>query len=106
MSMTQPLWSPSPAAIEAAPLSGFMSEAARKSGRSFADFDSLHRWSIDDAEAFWSLVWDYCGVVGERGRSVLEQGEDMPGARCLKIVTISSTAATSAATSRKVMRVT
>ena len=27
----------------------------------------LHAWSIAQPEQFWSLVWDQCGVVGEKG---------------------------------------
>jgi acetoacetyl-CoA synthetase len=31
------------------------------------DPSSLHAWSITKPEQFWSLVWDQCGVVGEKG---------------------------------------
>ncbi len=75
-----PLWTPAPADIEAAPITAFMREAARASGRSLSDYDDLHRWSIEDREAFWSLVWDYCGVIGEKGARVLVDGDRMPGA--------------------------
>ena len=27
----------------------------------------LHAWSIAQPDQFWSLVWDQCGVVGEKG---------------------------------------
>ncbi len=75
-----PLWTPAPADIEAAPITAFMREAARVSGRGLSDYDDLHRWSIEDREAFWSLVWDYCGVIGEKGARVLVDGDRMPGA--------------------------
>ena len=35
----------------------------------------------DEREAFWSLIWDYCGVVGDKGERVLVDGDRMPGAR-------------------------
>ena len=76
----QPLWTPSAAAVEAHPLTAFMKEAARLSGLPLADYDALHAWSIDRREDFWSLVWDHCGVVGEKGERVLVDGDRMPGA--------------------------
>ena len=81
MTDTAPLWSPSAARIEAAPISAFIAEAARVSGRPITDYDTLHAWSIEEREAFWPLVWDWCGIVGERGARVLENGDRMPGAR-------------------------
>jgi acetoacetyl-CoA synthetase len=43
-----------------------MKAAARASGREIGDYERLHHWSVEDREAFWSLVWDQCGVVGKR----------------------------------------
>jgi acetoacetyl-CoA synthetase len=74
------LWSPSPAAIEASALTALRREAERRSGQVFADYADLHRWSIADRGVFWSLVWDFCGVVGERGDRALVDGDRMPGA--------------------------
>jgi hypothetical protein len=36
---------------------------------------------VAQPEAFWTSVWEQCGVLGERGPTVLENGEWMPGAR-------------------------
>jgi acetoacetyl-CoA synthetase len=74
------LWSPSPAAIETAALTDFARQAAARSGRSFAGYSELHRWSVEDRAAFWSLVWDFCGIVGEKGGRVLANSDKMPGA--------------------------
>ncbi len=75
-----PLWSPSKKRIEATALADFMKTASSQAGRSFASYRDLHAWSIDDREAFWSLIWDYCGVVGDKGQRVLVDGDKMPGA--------------------------
>lgn len=75
-----PLWSPSPAAIAASPMTAFMKAAARASGREIGDYERLHQWSVEDREAFWSLVWDQCGVIGEKGDRVMVDGGRMPGA--------------------------
>ena len=45
------------------------------------DYDALWRWSITEQPAFWAALWDFCGVVGERGGRVLVDGDRMPGAR-------------------------
>jgi acetoacetyl-CoA synthetase len=75
-----PLWTPSKQQIAAAPISAFTAEAAGRTGARFADYAALHRWSIEDREAFWDLVWDFCGIVGEKGKTVLANGDKMPGA--------------------------
>ena len=80
MAVDAPLWTPTQDRIDATPMTAFMKAAAAKSGLSFASYDDLHRWSIDDREAFWDLVWDFCGIVGDKGERVLVDGDRMPGA--------------------------
>ncbi|MBN9077162.1 MAG: acetoacetate--CoA ligase [Rhizobiales bacterium 65-79] len=75
-----PLWSPSPAAIAASPMTAFMEAASRASGSDLRDYDQLHEWSVGKREAFWSLVWDHCGVIGEKGGRIMVDGDRMPGA--------------------------
>ena len=81
MNGEKPLWRPSPEAIAAHPLTRFATEAATRAGHGFADYRALHAWSVDDRAAFWSLCWDFCGVVGDKGARLLVDGERMPGAR-------------------------
>ena len=81
MTDTTPLWTPSAETVRTAPLTAFTEAARQVSGLQIADFDALHAWSVEDREAFWTLVWDWCGVVGARGGRVLENGGQMPGAR-------------------------
>ncbi|TIX31073.1 MAG: acetoacetate--CoA ligase, partial [Mesorhizobium sp.] len=80
MTADTPLWTPTQERIDAAPLTAFMKAAAAKAGEAFSSYAELHRWSIEDREAFWSLVWDFCGLVGDRGERGLIDGERMPGA--------------------------
>jgi acetoacetyl-CoA synthetase len=75
-----PLWSPSRKRIEATALAGFMQTAASRADRALESYRELHAWSVEDREGFWSLVWDYCGVVGDKGQRVLVDGDRMPGA--------------------------
>lgn len=77
----QALWWPSAARIAAAPITAFMHSVNARWGIDCTTYASLWRWSVAQPEAFWTSVWDECGVIGERGESVLENGEKMPGAR-------------------------
>ncbi|RVC75314.1 acetoacetate--CoA ligase [Mesorhizobium sp. M4A.F.Ca.ET.022.05.2.1] len=75
-----PAWTPTQDQIDAAPMTAFMKAAAAKTGTAFSSYAELHRWSIDEREAFWGLAWDFCGVVGDKGERVLVDGDRMPGA--------------------------
>ncbi|MAZ83881.1 MAG: acetoacetate--CoA ligase [Hoeflea sp.] len=61
--MTQVMWTPEAAMAEQSALSRF----AREAGFDPADYDGLYRWSISDIEGFWSRLWDFAGVIGEKG---------------------------------------
>ena len=71
----QPLWQPNPNTVGDTRMAMFMQ--AMGHGR-YAD---LWQWSIDQPEAFWSWLWDFCGAVGDKGQTVLRDGDKMPGAR-------------------------
>ena len=75
------LWSPDEGRIAAHPMDAFRRVAEARAGRELPDFRALHAWSVADRAAFWDLVWDHCGIVGEKGARVLENGDAMPGAR-------------------------
>ncbi|MGE3306222.1 MAG: acetoacetate--CoA ligase [Rhizobiaceae bacterium] len=75
-----PLWTPSPERVAKSAMTAFMREAGKRTGLAFSDYPSLHRWSIDERADFWSLLWDFCGVIGEKGERVLVDGDRMPGA--------------------------
>ena len=77
----QPLWQPSAKQIADSNMIGFMERAARYSGCRIDDYEALWQWSIDDLEGFWSLLWSYANVLGDRRSGVLVDGERMPGAR-------------------------
>jgi acetoacetyl-CoA synthetase len=79
--MTGPMWQPSPERIRSTNLAQFMAALAERPDRSFNDYHDLYAWSVDDIEAFWEAVWDFCGVIHEGSRRpVLVDGDKMPGA--------------------------
>ncbi|HAS86658.1 MAG TPA: acetoacetate--CoA ligase, partial [Candidatus Competibacteraceae bacterium] len=57
-------------------------QARTLSGQTLASYADLHAWSVEVPEQFWTAVWDFCAVIGERGAGpVLVDAEKMPGAR-------------------------
>ncbi len=78
-----PIWQPSTERIAATRLSAFMQTAERRWNRRLAsaDYLSLHTWSIDHPEEFWTSVWELGEVVGEMGETVVIDREKMPGAK-------------------------
>jgi acetoacetyl-CoA synthetase len=71
----KPLWSPSPERAAQTNMARFMARAGTA-----ASYEALHRWSIDDREQFWNLLWDFCAVRGAKGARPLVDGDKMPGA--------------------------
>jgi acetoacetyl-CoA synthetase len=79
--MTDLLWTPSAARVQAANLTRFAAFAAQRTGRAFPDYDTLYAWSVDDPAAFWGALWDFLGLTSPTPiRAVLEHPA-MPGAR-------------------------
>ncbi|MFM2278605.1 MAG: hypothetical protein RLZZ444_836, partial [Pseudomonadota bacterium] len=81
MQENTPLWAPTAAQIADSPMTMFRTWCAERYGVTLPDHDTFHRWSTDDRGSFWSSVWDYCGVIGEKGERSLIDGDDMLKAR-------------------------
>ncbi len=80
--MSEVLWEPAAESREMSQMMQFARLASERSGRDLTDYRDLHAFSIDDPAAFWSLVWSFCEVIGDRGSDrVIEAPEDFPGAR-------------------------
>lgn len=83
----QPLWQPDAKRIKTSALETFRVQAEERAGRKLPDYQALHRWSIEDRAAFWTLIWDFCDVIGNRGatalidRSHMREAEFFPDAK-------------------------
>jgi acetoacetyl-CoA synthetase len=77
----EPLWSPAPETIAAANMTRFLSRISQHHGLDLNDYRGLHDWSVAHKETFWSEIWEFCGVIGEKGQRILIDGEDMERAR-------------------------
>jgi acetoacetyl-CoA synthetase len=81
------LWEPSPERVERAQLTRYMRWLGERHGRSFATYDELWRWSVDEIEEFWASIWEYFDVRASQpyervlGRREMPGAEWFPGAR-------------------------
>ncbi|MFV1986622.1 MAG: acetoacetate--CoA ligase [Gemmatimonadota bacterium] len=76
-----PLWTPAPERAAATDLAAFMAYVARTYGVDTSGYEPLWRWSVERDTEFWTAVWDYCGVIGEKGERTIVDGHLLPGAR-------------------------
>ena len=80
--MAEMLWQPSPERIADANLTRFAALVRERHGLSAVDYAALHRWSIEDRAAFWTAIWEYGAVIGDRGDGpALVDGDRMQGAK-------------------------
>jgi acetoacetyl-CoA synthetase len=78
----QPLWTPSEERRRASNLARFMDCLAARRGLRLDDYAALHRWSIEQADAFWFELAHFADIKAEwADAAVLVDGERMPGAR-------------------------
>ncbi len=76
MSTNPILWRPRKDRIQKSAMFRFMT------AQGFDNYDDLYRWSIDEVEAFWQALCDFCGIEFTKpAASVLEQPGDMTTAK-------------------------
>ncbi|MDX1405574.1 MAG: acetoacetate--CoA ligase [Woeseiaceae bacterium] len=76
MSENPILWTPGKDRIEASAMFRFMTE------QGFETYDELHRWSVDEVEAFWQALCDFCDIrFSKPADAILEQPGDMTTAK-------------------------
>src|SRR5262244_310566 len=77
---------PGTADIERARITGYRRWLASDRGVTLAGgtgpaaYRELQEWSVAEPGAFWGSLWDYFGVLGERGDGPVLAGGPMPGA--------------------------
>ncbi|HLF21492.1 MAG TPA: acetyl-coenzyme A synthetase N-terminal domain-containing protein, partial [Aestuariivirga sp.] len=75
---SRPLWFPGAARVAQSNLRRFTGAINPR----LETYAEIHRFSVNEPEAFWSAVWDFCAVKAEaRGSQILIDGDKMPGAR-------------------------
>jgi acetoacetyl-CoA synthetase len=84
----QTLWTPDAATKRNARISRYMAWLSDTHGLAFDSYEPLWEWSAADPAAFWSTIWDYFEVLGERGGGPVLSGDPMPGARWFEGATL------------------
>ncbi|MFD1542109.1 acetoacetate--CoA ligase [Nonomuraea guangzhouensis] len=69
------LWEPTEDVVARAKLTRYLEWL----GRAGSGYEEVWRWSVDSPAEFWTSIWDYFGVIGERGDGPVMTGT-MPGA--------------------------
>jgi acetoacetyl-CoA synthetase len=64
-----PLWSPAPEDQDTCNLQRFRQQAESIAGRALPEYADLLRWSIEQREDFWSLLWDFASIAGTKGET-------------------------------------
>jgi acetoacetyl-CoA synthetase len=63
-----PLWTPDPDRVARANLTAFIKHIQKQKptgSKGVSDFHSLYRWSAERPDAFWPMVWGFCGVIAD-----------------------------------------
>ncbi len=80
MSEPELLWTPSPERLKRATLTRYQQWLERTRGLKFGSYEELWRWSVDDIEAFWSSIVEFCEIRFETGGDRVLGRREMPGA--------------------------
>jgi len=79
--LSQILWQPSQAQIDASNMTRLMQLLAAKHGVDLDDYVSLHRYSVAHMDDFWRAVVGYADVIGDGfDGPVIKHPDRMPGA--------------------------
>ena len=78
-----PLWSPPPDVRTTTRIGDYLEWLEQVHGLSFATYDEVWQWSVDDLDGFWLSVWEYFGLSDLDSASTPETAiadTSMPGA--------------------------
>lgn len=66
------LWEPSDSWVSQSNLMKFSQEV----GFPLLPYERFHRWSVAQPESFWSALWDFANVIGDKGERVVVPPSD------------------------------
>ncbi|MEO6715413.1 MAG: acetoacetate--CoA ligase [Mycobacteriales bacterium] len=79
--MAEVSWQPSDERVAAAALTSFRRQLGEAHGVDLTSYDALHAFSVERMGEFWSQVWDFCEVVGDKGDRPVVDEHDLRRAR-------------------------
>ena len=76
------LWTPSAEKIQNSNLYDFARSVNKNTHFDWEeDYDRLWNWSVNVPAQFWSELWDWHGIIGEKGPIEIAHEKEMPGAK-------------------------
>lgn len=63
----KPHFTPDDTTVQRAEMTRFREWCSLRFGTPLPDHAHFHAWSVRDRGSFWSGVWDYCGLLGDKG---------------------------------------
>ena len=73
------LWSPNEEIIAQANSTKFIAHINTKFDLSLTSFQELHQWSVEHPKSFWDELWHFAGVIGDKGKHILDDQAEMFG---------------------------
>lgn len=68
-------WEPTKEGVEKTALYRFAREVEKEKAVKLPDYQAIWRWSVDHAPDFWSKLWDFCGVIGDKTAPAFQAGK-------------------------------
>ncbi len=84
-----PIWRPSEEAVARSAMTAFTRRAEETTGRRFASYADLHRWSVEDGRAFWRLFLETSGLAWEGSAEPVRVGDEVETATFFPTVRLS-----------------
>jgi acetoacetyl-CoA synthetase len=79
------LWQPSMENIAGTQMFEFLELIHNKYNLADKNYNSLHKWSIEEVDHFWAEIWDYCKIkYAEPYTQVVDNAKKLPGAKWFK----------------------
>ena len=79
--MPRLLWQPNEQRIKSSNMFRFMNEVNEKYSKNFSDYNTLHKWSIENIADFWEFMWDFADIKASKPYDqVVDDLIKMPGA--------------------------
>ncbi|WP_198971942.1 acetoacetate--CoA ligase [Xylophilus sp. ASV27] len=75
------LWTPSASFARGTNIARYMDWLAAERGLRFDGYEALRQWSVDETDAFWSSIWQWCGVRHDGSAVRVTDGAPMPHTR-------------------------
>ena len=75
------LWTPTAERANGATMAKFTRFVGETKGLTFADYNAMWRWSVDDLDGFWSAIWDFFELRASVPPTRFIEDRQMPGAQ-------------------------